>query len=210
MKEIDIIISSGRGPAECAWVVEQVYEKFVKDADQKKIKTSIIHQVKGPKANTSSSIRIRLIGQDLSVYLKAWLGTILWIGQSPFRPDHKRKNWFINIQIANRIEKNGAINERDLAYEVFKSGGAGGQNVNKVETAVRVRHEKSGVSVTCSDERSQYMNMKKAKEKLLEIIQMGEMQKAKKNETLNWQIHNKLKRGNPIKSFVGSSLKEKN
>ena len=132
-------------------------------------------------------------------------GTIQWICKSPYRPNHKRKNWFINI---NKIEEVPEITtDQDFRYETFRSGGKGGQNVNKVETGIRVIHIPTGISVTSTKERSQYMNKKDAIRKINMIL--ADINYENKASQLNsiWEKGNSLVRGNPIRVYEGEDFK---
>ena len=85
-------------------------------------------------------------------------GTVLWVSTANrFRPSHKRKNWFVGLNVFSPIDKT-LVDERQIEYETMRASGPGGQNVNKVETAVRATYKLEGISVTASDERSQSRN----------------------------------------------------
>jgi peptide chain release factor len=96
-------------------------------------------------------------------------GTVKWVAHSPFRPKHKRKNWFIDISIFEESPKTDFC-EEGVRYQTFHCGGHGGQNVNKVETGVRAIHVPTGLSVSSSKARTQYLNKKIALARLSEII----------------------------------------
>ena len=138
--------------------------------------------------------------------IQPWLGTIQWIGQSPFRKNHKRKNWFIGF-FELKKQKLIEFNEKEVRYQSMRSSGAGGQHVNKVSSAVRVIHVPTGIRAVSMDSRSQLQNKKTAflrlKEKLAEINQ------GKNNEITidKWSNHLELERGNPVKIFVGERFK---
>lgn len=95
------------------------------------------------------------------------------------------------------------IAESDIVYETCRSGGKGGQNVNKVETTVRAIHIPSGIAVKCSDERSQSQNKVRVRERLLLKLRQ-QTDKAQADFLYrHWSNHDKLERGNPVKKMTG-------
>jgi len=86
-------ITAGRGPAECCWVVAQVLKFLLEDARKNGILCTTLHREKGIENGTLFSASIMLEGEKLDGFVKEWLGTVQWIGQSQFRKFHKRKNW---------------------------------------------------------------------------------------------------------------------
>ena len=132
-----------------------------------------------------------------------WQGTVLWRStKNPYRPGHKRSNWFVGINFFDEVEL-PHIDESDIIYETCRSGGKGGQNVNKVETAVRATHISTGLSVKCSDERSQSQNKSLARERLLLKLREINEKTLADSQTRQWNNHDNLERGNPIKKFSG-------
>ncbi len=200
MEKIYIQITSGRGPAECCRVVARVLEMILKEARQSGIYAEVIEREEGDINKTLLSAIIFLAGENLRTFADSWEGTILWIAQSPYRKFHKRKNWFIGVQTLPTPDKN-EWNENDLRFQTLKASGPGGQHVNKTESAVRVTHIPSGVSVTASENRSQIQNKKQAIERLKIKIAAYEQERLLTFTQENWQNHNELERGNPIRTI---------
>ncbi|MEM8567146.1 MAG: peptide chain release factor H [Bacteroidota bacterium] len=207
MKNVIIQITSGRGPAECCWVVARVLKEFLREATHAGLSYEIIHREPGDENGTLKTASIRLEGNEIDSFLKTWLGTILWIGQSTFRKFHKRKNWFIGVNKLDSNEVNGKLLDADIRYEFTRAGGPGGQHVNKVSTAVRATHVPSGESVFVSQGRSQLQNKKEAKRRLLGKLEENQLLITKERVKAEWENHNQLNRGNPVRIFKGSDFK---
>lgn len=151
-QEYIIQITSGRGPAECCLVVSNILKQLLKEAKNEKLEYTVINREKGTEAGTLLSASIKISRDKAEPFCKSWTGTILWIGQSPYRKFHKRKNWYVGVShfsASNRL----AINDSDITYQVFRSDGPGGQHVNKVSTAVRAIHQPTQTKVVVSETR---------------------------------------------------------
>lgn len=196
--KIYLQITSGRGPAECCRVVALVLEKILAQAKKKGLTVDILERELGDINRTLFSAVISLEGNKSEEIVDEWEGTVLWIAQSPYRIYHKRKNWFVGIKSFTPSEL-GDIDTKYITYQTLRSSGAGGQHVNKTETAVRAIHAPSGLSVTASDQRSQHQNKKLATERLLIKLSAWDEEQAMQKAQENWSNHNNLQRGNPVK-----------
>lgn len=207
MKKI-IQITAGRGPIECSWVVAQVLKYFLAAIKNKGFQYLILQRVPGLENGTIQSVTLQLEGEDLGAFLKNWIGTIQWIGTSTFRKYNKRKNWFIGVFELEQKQLS-EINEKDISFQTMRSKGPGGQHVNKVNSAVRALHIKTGVFVVAMDSRSQHQNKKIAIERLKQKVVEANLELMKKQVESQWENHLQLKRGNPIQVFNGTDFKKK-
>ena len=201
-----IQITSGRGPAECCWVVAKVLKFLMQEVDKEGIQSIILHQEQGIENGTLFSVSLRLQGHGLDDFLKNWLGTVQWVGQSKFRKHHKRKNWFIGVNELTLSQKN-SFDQKDVRFEFTRSGGPGGQRVNKVSTAVRATHVPSGEVVFVSNSRSQLQNKKEAITRLQQVLEIKGLEQVKSQVQEGWRNHNELDRGNPVRVFKGTDFK---
>jgi peptide chain release factor len=195
-----IQISAGRGPVECSLMVSKVWKELKKELkdDQK-----VLHKEKdhSPGASKECFKSILLeIDEAKNQLMSNWVGVIKCICQSPFRPNHKRRNWFVSIQIFEWNESLG-IDENDLRIDTMKASGAGGQHVKKTNSAVRITHVPSELMTTCSSERSQTQNKKEALKDLKIKWMLLQKREHMKNDQQKWKQHDELERGNPIQVF---------
>ena len=135
-------------------------------------------------------------------------GTIKWIAQSPFRPKHKRKNWFIDVSLFDE-KPTTDFSEDVVRFQTFHCGGRGGQNVNKVETGVRAIHIPTGLCVTATEARTQHLNRKIALNRLSEIIVQQNLDDKNLLAQTMWLQHELLERGNPVRTYVGMKFERK-
>ena len=196
-------ITSGRGPVECCRVVVLVMQKIIEQARKLGLETKLVEHENGPQDGCMFSATLAVQGDGISLLTDEWEGSVLWVAQkNPFRPWHRRKNWFVGVHAFKPLEK-ARVSERDITYDTLRASGPGGQNVNKVETAVRATHRPSGISVVASDLRSQSQNKKLAYERLMMKLSAMEEEKQMHQTRDVWMNHNTLERGNPVKKFKG-------
>lgn len=209
MKTKIIQITAGKGPEECNWVVAKVLKALLKELVVQKLNYTILQQERGEENGTVQSATIQFSGDDISVktFLKEWIGTVQWIGQSTFRKYNKRKNWFVGIF---EIEKKQTIElqSHEVKYQAMRSSGPGGQHVNKVSSAIRAIHEPTGIQVVVMDTRSQHQNKKLAKQRLQQKVAKQNLEGLKSSIKGQWENHQELERGNPVKVFTGTDFKQ--
>ena len=203
MEKEYIQITSGRGPVECCRVVVLVMNKIVEQAKSLGYDVEVVEHEDGTNDGCMFSATLAIESENAISLKEEWEGSVLWVAQkNPFRPWHRRKNWFVGVHFFKPLQSD-KVNERDITYETLRSSGPGGQNVNKVETAVRAIHTPSGITVLVSDERSQVQNKKLAHERLILKLSAIEEEKQMQQTHDVWMNHNTLERGNPVKKFKG-------
>ena len=189
-------ISSGQGPAECELGVA-MFLKYL----QRHYDISVLDYSSGHYPDTYRSVRFST-QDDLSAYI----GSVQWVWQSTYRPTHKRKNWFLDFS-ACPIASVERFDERQIVFETFRSGGNGGQNVNKVETGVRAIYTPNGLSSVCTEERSQHLNKQRAVEKLKTAMKYANAQREAQAINDVWKRHTQIVRGDAVKKFSGLEFK---
>lgn len=190
-----IQISAGQGPTECQLAVTKLLMALKKEYGD----LEILSETKGVEKGCLDSVRFRT-EHDMS----GLEGTVLWICKSPFRRNHKRKNWYVDVSIIPDMTEISA--EEEYRIEKFHCGGKGGQNVNKVETGVRVIHMPTGLMAQSTEERSQFQNKQKAIQKLQ--AKLKDLQREQKESQINaaWKEHNQIIRGNPVRVYEGEKF----
>lgn len=188
-------ISSGMGPIECRAAVGGIFKALKKEyPDIEKITCN-----KGEAEGTYSSI-IFTTSQDLSDLQ----GTMEWICKSKYRPGHKRKNWFVDVSIIPETDEvDEMVSPDNITIESYRSGGPGGQHVNKTESGVRITHLPTGITVTSTKERSQFMNKQDALKKLSAILKSANLASKDKQKNAAWSKHAQIQRGNPVRVYEG-------
>ena len=185
-------ISSGQGPVECELAVGLLVRALREEFPA----LNIALLVPGVKPDCFRSVQVG--GADLS----ALEGTVKWICPSPYRPGHKRKNWFVDVSACTTPEA-ATFNEMHVRFETFRSGGKGGQHVNKVETGVRAIHLPTGLAAVSTDGRSQHMNKSIALDRLCQALARQNAAVSAEAASLNRLEHYRLERGRPVRVYEG-------
>ncbi len=203
-----LLISSGNGPTECRIAVRHVVKEISKEAESAEIDFDVTIVAEPDKHGPVSAV-ISLHGVNQREFLKRWIGTIQWICESPVRPKHRRRNWFVGVFMLDHQQTIPSVLDlSEIRFDTFRAGGPGGQHQNTTDSAVRATHIKSGVAVVVRDQRSQHRNKQVAIERLAEQITLHQTLKnaqARRKENL---LHHQLERGNPIRCFKGIKFKE--
>ncbi len=200
MQKLIIQITSGKGPAECCRAVARVQQLLLAQAHQQGIKTEILDKTEAEETGTFKSVTVTAEGKNLDSFVEEWQGTIQWISPSPFRKQHKRKNWFVGVSVLPFSEL-PVWTDAEVKYETCRASGPGGQNVNKVETAVRGTHLPSGIQVLAMDSRSQLENKKLCLQRLQAKVMAWQTEKLIVQQQQQWLNHHQLERGNAVKTI---------
>jgi len=198
MEKIIIQITSGKGPAECCRVVTCLHQMMIAQGKALNIDMQLLENKPGEINGTSLSVTLQAAGGSLAVFVEEWGGTIQWIAQSPYRPNHKRKNWFVGVCIFD-IKELPPWDSKNVVFETTRSSGPGGQNVNKVETAVRGTHKPTGLQVFAMDSRSQLENKKLCLARLQAKVLAWQTEELIAAQQTRWLQHHNLERGNAVK-----------
>ncbi|WP_290773644.1 peptide chain release factor 2 [Anaerofustis sp.] len=196
-------IHPGAGGTESQDWAEMLYRMFLRFAEKRKFKIKILEELSGDVAGIKS-VTMLLKGENAYGYLKGEKGVHRLVRISPFDSNNRRHTSFASVDVEPEINEdiNLEINPSDLKIDTYRSGGAGGQHVNKTDSAVRITHLPTKIVVSCQNERSQFQNketaMKILRGKLYKILM--EEHKEKLDEIKG--DYGQIAWGNQIRSYV--------
>lgn len=199
MREVILHISAGQGPGECRWVVANLARVFAKEANSQRLQCELLEQAD----EKAASLLLSITGDGCENFAAERVGTIRWIGNSPFRPRHKRKNWYVGVGLAPSPGDTPELKEGDIKYQAIRASGPGGQHVNKTDSAVRATHEPTGLSVVSQEQRSQFANKKIARLKLALAFEERRRSSEASAKTDLWEQNRDLERGNEVRCYEG-------
>jgi peptide chain release factor len=154
-----------------------------------------------------ASALLRITGAGSQAFAAARAGTIRWIGASPFRPLHKRRNWFVGVRPVPEAGEGSELREQDIAYQTLRASGPGGQHVNTTDSAVRATHLPTGLAALSQDQRSQFANKKIARLKLALLLEQRLAGEAADGKRALWQQNRELERGNAVRTYEGAKFR---
>ncbi len=203
-------LSANTGPEECCLAVRKAVAYLHNEAAAMAVRIDTVEQVAGERAGNLRSVLLALDGDHAQDLAQRWQGSVQWVCASPYRPGHRRKNWFIGADIfepdAEASPDGGALQDKDLRFETLRSSGPGGQHVNTTDSAVRATHMPTGLSVKVQTERSQHANKRLARALLAHKLVALAQDAAGQSRAERRSQHHQVERGNAGRIFRGDAF----
>ncbi len=198
-----LTLHAGAGGTEAQDWVQMLYRMYLRYAERMGYKTKEVDKLLGDDAGIKS-VTFIVEGENAYGYLKAEMGVHRLVRISPFNANAKRMTSFASLEVMPVVEDDAEveINPDDIRVDVFRSSGAGGQKVNKTDTAIRITHFPTGIVVTCQNERSQLQNKEVAFQMLKsKLVELQERERQEQQLALKGDIK-KIEWGSQIRSYV--------
>ncbi len=198
-----VTIKPGAGGTDAQDWAEMLLRMYLRWAEKRGYKTEILDVQPGQEAGIKSAI-FRVEGEYAYGYLKAEAGVHRLVRLSPFNIAQSRETSFASVFVSPEIEDDIQIeiNEADLRIETFRASGAGGQHVNKTESAVRITHIPTGIVVSCQNQRSQHQNREMAMRVLRSRLYELELQRRAAEKQKLEAMKRDISFGSQIRSYV--------
>jgi peptide chain release factor len=196
---VDVLLSAGRGPQECAWAVAELVTRLEADAAGRGLGTQRLDAVPGERRGTWLSVVVRVTGPRASAFAESWSGTLCWQAPSPYRPGAGRKNWYVVARPCDPARPRAAFDEADVDVVACRTGGPGGRHRDKANTAARATHRPSGLVVVVDDERRFETNRRLALDLLRRRLSEAAAAADRAAGAARRRVHDDLVRGDPVR-----------